>query len=202
MNQCWKMLLTSAIVLVASGSIAQERYHPPDPNLMARFSYDISGVVRPGNVHHVCIAVSRDGDYRIVRALDDGQTRRLHGKMPKEEFRRLTNLLDAAELRNLSGYHGGLIRRDAESFAAEIPLREGWHEDGAGNWIEHEAWRLQWVNPGGESPFPVPVSKLVDWLRRFEPNDGKSFDYADYPDVCPTGGLRLLQPAIAENSRP
>ena len=137
-----------------------------------------------------------------MRALDDGQTRRLHGKMPKEEFRRLTNLLDAAELRNLSGYHGGLIRRDAESFAAEIPLREGWHEDGAGNWIEHEAWRLQWVNPGGESPFPVPVSKLVDWLRRFEPNDGKSFDYADYPDVCPTGGLRLLQPAIAENSRP
>jgi hypothetical protein len=98
MNLHLRMLLTSAILLVASASIAQERYHPPDPNLMARFSYDNSGVVRPGNVHHVCIAVSRDGDYRIVRALDNGQTQRLHGKMPKEESRQLNNLLEAAEL--------------------------------------------------------------------------------------------------------
>jgi archaellum component FlaG (FlaF/FlaG flagellin family) len=92
-----KMLLTSATILVASGSIAQERFHPPDPNLMARFSYDNSGVVRPGNVRHVCVAVSRDGDYRIVRALDNGQTQRLHGKMSKEESRQLNNLLEAAE---------------------------------------------------------------------------------------------------------
>ncbi len=198
-----KMLLTSAILLVALSSIAQERYHPPDPNLMARFSYDNSGVVmRQGDLHHVCVAVARDGDYRIVRSLDNGQTQRLHGKLPKEEFRQLTNFLEAAELRKLSGYHGGLTRQEAESFAAEIPLRDGWHQDAAGNWVEHEAWRLQWLNPDGESPFPAPVSKLVDWLRRFQPDDGTSFDYAEYPDVCPAGGLRLLQPAIAENSHP
>jgi hypothetical protein len=202
MNLYSKLLLTSAILLVASASIAQERYHYADPNLMARFSYDNSGVVRSGSVHHVCIAVSRDGDYRIVRVSDNGQTQRLHGKMPKEDSRQLNNLLEASELRNLSGYHGGLIRQEAESFAAEIPLRDGWHQDDAGNWTEHEAWRLQWLNPDGENPFPVAVSKLVDWLRRFQPDDGKSFDYADYPDVCPTGGLRLLQPSIAENSRP
>jgi hypothetical protein len=202
MNFHFKMLLISAILLVASSSIAQERYHPPDPSLMVRFSYDNSGAVRQGNVHHVCVAVSRDGDYRIVRSLDSGQTQRLHGKMPKEEFRQLTNLLEASELRNLSGNHGGLIRQEAESFAAEIPLRDGWHQDADGNWVEHEAWRLQWLNPDGESPFPAPVSKLVDWLTRFQPNDGKSFDYAEHPDVCPAGGLRLLQPAIAENSHP
>jgi hypothetical protein len=203
MNLYSKMLLTSAILLVASSSIAQERYHPPDPNLMARFSYDNSGVVvRQGDAHHMCVAVSRDGDYRIVRSLDNGLTQRLHGKMPKEEFRQLTNLLEAAELRNLSGYHGGLIRQDAESFAAEIPLGDRGHEDGARKWPEHEAWRPQWLNPDGESPFPAPVSKLVDWLRRFQPNDGKSFEYADYPDVCPAAGLRLLQPAIAENLHP
>jgi hypothetical protein len=201
MNLYSKMLLTAAI-LVASSSIAQERFHPPDPNLMARLSYDNSGVVRPGDVHHVCVAVSRNGDYRIVRSLDNAQTQRLHGKMPKEELRQLTNLLEAAELRKLSGYHGGLIRQESESVTAEIPLRDGWHEDEAGNWVEHEAWRLQWLNPDGESPFPAPVSKLVDWLKRFQPNDGKSFDYAEYPDVCPTGGLRFLQPNIAENSHP
>ena len=105
MNLYSKMLFTSAILLVVSGSIAQERYHPPDRNLMARFSYDNSGaVLRQGDVHHVCVAVSCDGDYRIVRSLDNGQPQRLHGKMPKEEFRQLTNLLEAAELRKLSGY--------------------------------------------------------------------------------------------------
>ena len=110
------MLLTSAILLVASSSIAQERYRPPDPNLLARVSYDNSRiVVRQGDLHHVCVAVAHDGDYRIVRSLDNGQTQRLHGKIPKEEFRRLTNLLEAAELRNLSGYHGGLIRQKSES---------------------------------------------------------------------------------------
>jgi len=203
MNLYSKMLLTSAILVVTSGAIAQERLHPPDPNLMARFSYDKTGVVmRQGDLHHVCVAVSRDGDYRIVRSLDNGQIQRLHGKMAEEEFRQLTNQLEAAELRKLSGYHGGLIRQESESFAVEIPLRDGWHQDEAGNWVEHEAWRLQWLNPDGESPFPAPVSKLVDWLRRFQPSDGKSFDYADYPDVCPAGGLRLLQPDLAENSHP
>jgi hypothetical protein len=198
-----KTLLTAAILLVASSSIAQERYHSPDPELWVRLSYDNSGVVvRQGDVHHMCVAVSRDGDYRIVRSLDNGLTQRLHGKMPKEEFRQLTNLLEAAELRNLSGYHGGLIRQDAESFAAEIPLGDRGHDDGARKWPEHEAWRLQWLNADGESPFPASVSRLVDWLRRFQPKDGKSFEYAEYPDVCPAGGLRLLQPALAENSHP
>ena len=203
MNLYSKILLTSAISLVASSAIAQERYQPPDPNLMARFSYDNSSVVvRQGDLHHVCVAVSRDGDYRIVRSLDNGLIQRLHGKMPEEGFRQLINLLEATELRNLSGYHGGLIRQDAESFAAEILFGDRGHEDRAPNRPEHEAWRLQWLNPDGTSPFPVSVSKLIDWLRRFQPNDGKSFDYADYPDVCPAGGLRLLQPAIAENSHP
>jgi hypothetical protein len=199
MNLCAKTLLATAVLLVASSSIAQEPYHSPDPDLMARLSYDNSGVVR-GNARHVCVAVSRDGDYRIVRSLDNGNTQRLHGKMPKEEFRQLTTLLEAADFRNLSGDHGGLVRREAESFAAEIPLGDRWREDGARKWFEHEAWRLQWLNADGESPFPASVSKLVDWLQRFQPKDGKAFDYAEYPDVCPAVGLRFLQPAVAENS--
>jgi hypothetical protein len=202
MNLCSKTPLTVAILLVASSSIAQEQYHSTDPNLMARLSYATSGVVRAGNVGHVCVAVSADGDYRIMRSLDDGQTQRLHGKMPKEEFRQLKMLLGAADFRNLSGDHGGLIRQEAETFVAEIPVGDQRREDGTGKWPEHEAWRLQWLNADDESPFPASVSKLADWLQRFQPKDGKSFAYAEYPDVCPTGGLRLLQPAVAENSRP
>jgi|ERR1700733_14967037 len=202
MNLYPKTLITAAILLVAPNSIAQERYHPPDPNLMARLSYENSGVVRPGEVRHVCVAVSRDGDYRIVRTLDNGQTRRLHGKMLKEEFHQLTRLLGASDFRNLSGDHVGVVRQEAESFAAEIPLGDRWREDGGRKWLEHEAWHLQWLNADGESPFPTSVSKLVDWLQRFQPKGAKSFEYAEYPDVCPAGGLRLLQPTLAENSRP
>jgi hypothetical protein len=70
----------------------------------------------------LCIAVSRDGEYRIVRSTGLGQpTERLLGKMPKEEFK---------------------------------------------------------------------------------PKDGNTFENSDYPDVCPSGGLRLLQPSVAENSQP
>jgi hypothetical protein len=203
MHLCPKTLLMAAILLVASSSIAQERYLFPDPDLMARLSYHISGFVRLESVRDVCIAVSRDGEYRIVRVTGGVQTERLHGKMPKAEFDQLSKLLGATEFRNLSESHGGLILQESESFAAEIPLEDRGREDGARGWPEHEAaWRLQWLNADGESPFPASVSKLVDWLQGFQPKDAKSFEYAEYQNVCPTGGLRLLQPSVAENSHP
>ena len=83
---------------------------------MARLSYDNPGVVRQGNVRHICVAVSRDGDYRIVRTPGVGQTQRLNGKMPTDEFRQLTKLLGAAEFRSLSG-HVGLILQESERLA-------------------------------------------------------------------------------------
>jgi hypothetical protein len=122
--------------------------------------------------------------YRIVQSLGKDQTQRLRGRLPKEESRQLSKLLGSAELRNLPVNHGGLIRQEAESFKAEIPS---------------EAWSLQWMNADGENPFPPSVAKLALWLQRFQPKDGKSFEYTEYPDVCPGGGLRFLQPPVAEN---
>jgi hypothetical protein len=197
-----KMVLTTTLLLAASISIAQEPYRSPDSDLMARLFYDNSGPVQPGNVHHVCIAVSRDGEYRIVRSFDDGHTQRLHGKMPKEEFGQLSKLLRAPEFRNLSGSHAGMVRQEAETFLAEIPLADQSHVDGAREWPEHDAWRLQWLNGDGENPFPASVSKLVDWLQGFQPKDGQTFESSEYPDVCPRVGLRFLQPSVAENSHP
>lgn len=196
-----KVLLATALLIVASISIAQEPYHSPDPDVMARLSYDTSGVVQRGNVRNVCIAVSRDGEYRIVRLTAVGQTERLHGKMPKEELNQLSKLLGATEFRSLSGYHGGLVRQDAETFGVEIPLDNGSHFDGARQ-SPAPAWRLQWMNGDGGNPFPASVSKLVDWIKRFQPKDGNTFEYTDYPDVCPTVGLRFLQPSVAESSHP
>src|SRR5260370_37168732 len=130
MHPSSKTLMIAAILLVASVSIAQEATPSADAALMARLSYDNSGFAQPGSVMHVCFAVSKDGDYRIVRSLDDGHTQRLHGNMPKEEFRQLSHLLEAADFRNLSGNGGGLVRQQAETFAAESAGVGRWHDDG------------------------------------------------------------------------
>jgi len=195
------LLLFPVLLLATSGLVAQERYHPPDPDLMARLSYDNSGAVQNGNVRHVCIAVSRDREYRIVRSLDRDRTQRLHGTMTIGEFDQLSKLLESAQLRKLSGDHGGLVRQEAERFAAEIPLSDQSHVDGAEQGFGDKTWHLQWLNGDGENPFPASIAKVVDWINGFQPKAGESFEYADYPDVCPAGGLRFLQPSVAENSR-
>jgi hypothetical protein len=197
-----KTLLTVSFLLISFGMLAQEIEHHNDSALLARLSYERSGVVQGDEVRHVCVAVTRDGEYRIVRTGPLGQTVRLHGKMPKEQLEQLTKLLASPEFRAVSGDHGGLIREDAETFGAEIPgpMRE--RADGTRQWIDRDVWRLQWLNADGESPFPGSVAKVVDWMRQFQPTGGKTFSYAEFPDVCPSGGLRLLQPTVAENERP
>jgi hypothetical protein len=189
-----KSFLTAAVLLVSVGLWAQEVYHSPDPDLLARLSYDSSAVVQGEGVRHICVAVSRDGDYRIVRSPNRGQTQRLQGKMPQEQFQQLKTLLESPEFRGLAGNHGGLIRQESESFGAEIPMPGPQREAGA--------QRLRWLNADGESPFPGSVDKVIHWLKHFEPTDGKPFVYAEYPDVCPSSGLRLLQPSVAANLNP
>ncbi len=186
-----KYLLIAGSLLISSGLWAQEVYRPPDPDLLAKLSYDISTIVKEAGVQHVCLAVSRGEEYRIVRLFSDGTTQRLHGKLTKQQFEQLKSLLGSADFRVLSGSHVGLIRRDSQSFAAEISKSEWRREDGE--------QKLQWLDGDGENPFPGSVANVVDWLKHFEPKDGKLFEYADYPDVCPSGGLRLLQPSVATN---
>jgi hypothetical protein len=197
-----KTFLT-AILLLASVSIAQQATPSASAAVLGRLSYDNSGFAQPGSLVHVCFVVSKNGDYRILRSSNDGHTQSLHGNVPKQEFRQLSNLLQAPELRNLSGNGGGLIRQEAETFAAEIAVRGRWHDDGYGTkWLEPQTWRLQWLNADGETPFPSPVAKLVDWLKKFEPRNATRFEATEFSDVCPSGGMRLVQPSVSENLRP
>jgi hypothetical protein len=206
MHPCSKTLLMAAILLVASASIAQEVPPSADSNLMARLSYDNPRVALPGDVRRVCIAVSRDGDYRMLQVLAIGLTQRRQGKIPKEEFLQLSTLLGAADFRNLTNHGSPLLREEAERFRAEIPLGDRWRVEGDVKRLEHKGWRLQWLNTDGESPFPPSVSKLLDWLQHFQPSAikyGKHFEYDEYSDVCFFGiGLLLLQPSVANNSQP
>ncbi|HET6178507.1 MAG TPA: hypothetical protein VFE61_16365 [Candidatus Sulfotelmatobacter sp.] len=183
-----KLFVTTAIVLVAASLWAQETYHAQDADLLARLSYHGPSTAKGVLFRQVCVAVSRDGEYRMVRSLNDGQMQRMEGKMPKEQLQKLSELLASAEFRSLSGDHSGLIRQMSESFGAEIPHGQ------------KRPQRVQWLNADGESPFPDSVGKVVEWLTQFEPKDGKEFEYA--ADVCPSGGLHLLQPSVAENQHP
>jgi hypothetical protein len=192
-----KILLVPALLGVASISIAQEPYRTPHADVLARLSYDNSGVVQRGNgnVRHVCIAVSREGEYRIVRSTDEGQTERLHGEMPQQELNQLSKLLESADFRNLSGNGSSLVRQEAETFVAEIALGGRWRDDGHGTkWLEPQNRRLQWLNADGDSPFPLPIGKVVDWVKGFEPKNAKWFERTEFPHVCPSDGIRPVQP--------
>jgi hypothetical protein len=197
MRSYLKVLLTAAVLFTSVSLWAQEVQVHPD--LLARLSYERSAVVtgEGEGVRQVCIAVSRDGDYRIVRSLDSGKTQRLQGTMAKEPLQQLKALLDSAGFQGLSGNHGGLIRGEAESFGAEIPLADVPGIEAPSDLPR--ARRLQWLNADGESPFPASVSKVVHWLTHFEPKDAKELEYVEHQDVCPSVGLRLLQPSMAEN---
>ena len=203
MHSHTKAALTVSFLLISFGMLAQETDHRNDSALLAKLSYARSGVVvQADGVRHVCVAVTRDGEYRIVRSGNLGQTVRLHGKMPKEQLEQLTKLLASPEFRVVPGDHCGLIREDAESFGAEIPGSVRGRADGTRQLTERDAWHLQWLNADGENPFPGSVAKVVDWLQHFQPTGGNSFSYTEVPDVCPSGGLRLLQPTVAENKQP
>jgi hypothetical protein len=193
-----RLFLTVAVLSISVGLWSQEplRDLRDNSDVLARLSYDSSSLAQGG---HFCFAVSPAGDYRFVRSINSvngGLPVRLQGKMTKEQLQQLKALLESSEFRHQSGNHGGVIREEAESFGAEIPA-----PDPQGG-IEISARRLQWLNADGESPFPASVAKVVKWLKEFEPTGGKSFEYAEFPDVCPSGGLHLLHPSVAQSLHP
>jgi hypothetical protein len=44
----------------------------------------------------------------------------------------------------------------------------------------------------------MPVANVIEWMQNFNAKGSKSLNYADYPDVWPSGGLRYVHPAVAE----
>lgn len=184
------ILIITLLGMSASLS-AQEIYRLHDPDILARLSYNTVTT-------QICLAVARDGSYRMVRSTAetyDGP-QRLQGKLSKKEFRQLGARLAAPSFQSLGSNHAGLIRQNAENFAAEISI------PGDRGEAADRTQRLQWLNADDESPFPAAIQKLVSWMKSFEPKDARSFTYAEFPNVCPSIGLSFVQPSIADNQRP
>ena len=189
-----KSLLITSVVLLSVGLLGQQVYQP---KVLARLSYDNSAMSQREGVRHVCVMVSADGWYRFVRAMDHEHTLRAQGKLPVEEFQQLKKSLDSRAFRKLPRSDGGLILQNAEIFAAELPGTVEF--DGADALADHTQ-RLRWLNADGENPFPVAIVPVVNWLKHFQPKDGKALEYAEFQDVCPSVGLSLVQPSVAGNT--
>ena len=181
-------ILVAALVGMSASLSAQEIYRLHDPDSLVRLSYNTFTT-------QICLAVAPDGSYRMVRSTAetyDGPER-LKGKLSKKEFRQLEARLAAPGFQSLGSNHAGLIRQNAEDFAAEISM-PGNNGEAAGR-----TQRLQWLNADDESPFPATIEKLVSWMKSFQPKDAHKFTYAEFPNVCPSIGLSFVQPSIASN---
>jgi len=208
MLRCQRALLIMSVLLIASGlcaqqaeralELAQEAERAQQADLLARLSYETSVGAA---VERVCIAVSRHGEYRMVSKMAGAEMARVRGKMPEDQLKQLTKLLESSDFRSLAGNHAGLIRQRAESFTAEIGPGEG-QVSGRDEIVVPRPRRLEWLNADGESPFPPPIAKVAGWLEHFQPREAKPFVYAEFPDVCPSGGLRFVQPTVAFNPHP
>ncbi len=187
-----KMCLLAAVLATSLSLYGQEHYHFSDPDLLARLSFDNNALQTHGT-QHICIEVSKDGSYRMVRRLaDPSPMQRLEGTLSQQQVQKLEKLVGASDLKSLSRNHPGVIRQSAETFAAEIPVLDKQVSDGT--------LHLQWLNADGQNPFPAPVSRIVDWLNHFEPENAKPVASLEFQDVCPSMGLQLLQPSMAANA--
>lgn len=101
--------------------------------------------------------------------------------MSEKQFQRLSALLDNSEFQRIEGNASGIVRSTWQSFGAEI-------------FRDHHRQRVQWLNAEDTRPFPPSVHRVIDWLLDFEPVHSKPFSYTEYPEVCPSGGVRPAQP--------
>ena len=201
--RCFSRLLSIVSILSAPLLLhGQELKITTDPGVLARLEYATSAANERGDLRHVCVAITLEGEYRMMRSTIDKPTQYLRGQMSKDQFDKVKSLITAEEFRSQKGILGSLIRQDSESFRADMPIPLKKRADATYLLPERESWRLEWLNADNTAPFPHSMSKVVHWLQSFEPKDGKEFSYADFPNVCPSGGLRLVQPSVADNQRP
>lgn len=188
-------------LLGMSASLSAQAVRPwQESDVLARISYDAS-------MARICLEVSLDGAYRMQRSVEsvrsvqskrsaDEGPQRLEGKLSDKEFRELEALLDSRDLRSLGNNHAGLIRQNAENFTAEIPIPSRKGE------VDDRTLKLQWLKADDENPFPATVEKLVSWIRNLQTKNTHSFTSGEFPNVCPLGGISLVQPSIADNNHP
>jgi hypothetical protein len=120
-----KSLFPVIVVLACSFSLlAQEHKQLPEKfPLLGRFSYSSTWYLRtPDDLRRVCMAVSENGRYRMLRSTGEGVST-VQGTLSASSLLELRKMLEDPNFRALESDDASLVRAGAESFMAEVPER-------------------------------------------------------------------------------
>ena len=179
------IVVVASFVAITSGiCLAQSMKSRPD-NLLARLSYRGADIVDwryQKDYPQVCLALYRNGYYRISR-MTEGGTEALQGTLPDLQFARIDNLLKRLDF---SSNEGGIVRQRSESLVAEI-VRDG------------EIRRYVWVDPDHLRPFPESAVRVVKWLQNFKAQGAAPVTLRELSDapICPPASAKPIQPVVA-----
>lgn len=197
------------LIILLSDSVAvwaQERDRTINPDLLVRLSYQRSPLSDRG-LQQICLTVSRAGNYRLI-FWKEGKFG-FEGKMTDDQLLHLKRLLQP-QWRSMPRNEVGMIRDHSESFVAEIsriempaafPLRSTVPSGPPRSAPGPPHW-VKWLNADDVSPFPPEISRVITWMKAFDPSDGKAVDELEFSEVCPSVGLSFIQPSTASNKRP
>jgi hypothetical protein len=186
MRPSTKFVLIASLLLASALAWGQSQRQPAErTSLLARLSFTSTWIAGYGQegFPQICFSVDHTGYYRMRRLTTKGETELLQGTLPPGELGKLEKLLGDSEFRSLAGSSGGILRKGAEAFVAEVPR-------------EQSIQRVVMSDTDGENPLPRSVGKIVGWLQRFKPKDAEPLD-GSTQDICPSGVLRPVQPATA-----
>ncbi len=183
----FKAAAISAAVFLAAIAVMAQLKRNADENLVARLSYSNTLMEYSGDqARQVCFALYKSGLYRLWRPnpvnLKPGDPDPAHvmfeGALTKEQMRQMGAMLKQL---NLSSHQAGFVEQGAESFLVEMV-----------NGSRTE--QLKWVNPDHRRAFPPPITRVVDWMQDFQPQDAVKVTLRDLSDisVCPSANENPL----------
>jgi hypothetical protein len=154
-------------------------------SVLVRMSFTSSWVVDYGDegFPRICFSVDHTGHYRMRRLTTKGNTELLQGTLPPKELRKLEKLLQDPEFRGLARSSGGILRKGAGTFVAEVPREDG-------------VQRIAMSDTDRENPFPRSADRIVNWLQHFKAEGAEPLDVSAQ-DICPSGALQPVNPATA-----
>jgi hypothetical protein len=185
------VLIVIIATVVTSPTFAQNnRTNNANSTLLARLSYNSTWFVAADQKTspRICLAVFKDGRYRMLRKTTDGKIQRVQGVIVPEDLGQIDAMLKSPSFRALAGQRGGVVRSGSETFMAEVPREDG-------------VQRVLWMNPDREDPFPEPAAEVVDWLQRFEPEHSEALVETEFSNICPQLGPGV-RPIFADNLAP
>src|SRR6266478_114598 len=124
MRPSTKFVLIASLLLASALAWGQSQRQPAErTSLLARLSFTSTWIAGYGQegFPQICFSVDHTGYYRMRRLTTKGETELLQGTLPPGELGKLEKLLGDSEFRSLAGSSGGILRKGAEAFVAEVP---------------------------------------------------------------------------------